>query len=161
MQFGSKLLQNERMFLNGASSENEDSLQVVEKNSPEKKKSDKGKKRLQLVTNWIIAISLLSVLALGIYVAGMSTHTSFKNVGGYVSMTYGNNLMQTYLLDEHGEKIKYADYIKGDKHSFSKLESTSNADSHLNCVIDDTTNIMYMRDTSGLVKTVKLNEIDR
>lgn len=149
------------MFLNGASSENEDSLQVVEKNSPEKKKSDKGKKRLQLVTNWIIAISLLSVLALGIYVAGMSTHTSFKNVGGYVSMTYGNNLMQTYLLDEHGEKIKYADYIKGDKHSFSKLESTSNADSHLNCVIDDTTNIMYMRDTSGLVKTVKLNEMDR
>lgn len=161
MQFGSKLLQNERMFLNGASSANEDSLQVVEKNSPEKKKSDKGKKRLQLVTDWIIAISLLSVLALGIYVAGMSTHTSFKNVGGYVSMTYGNNLMQTYLLDEHGEKIKYADYIKGDKHSFSKLESTSNVDSHLNCVIDDTTNIMYMRDTSGLVKTVKLNEIDR
>lgn len=149
------------MFLNGASSANEDSLQVVEKNSSEKKKSDKGKKRLQLVTNWIIAISLLSVLALGIYVAGMSTHTSFKNVGGYVSMTYGNNLMQTYLLDEHGEKIKYADYIKGDKYSFSKLESTSNADSHLNCVIDDTTNIMYMRDTSGLVKTVKLNEIDR
>ena len=149
------------MFLNVASSANEDSLQVVEKNSPEKKKSDKGKKRLQLVTNWIIAISLLSVLALGVYVAGMSTHTSFKNVGGYVSMTYGNNLMQTYLLDEHGEKIKYADYIKGDKHSFSKLESASNASNHLNCVIDDTTNIMYMRDTSGLVKTVKLNEIDR
>lgn len=46
MQFGSKLLQNERMFLNGASSANGDSLQVVEKNSPEKKKSDKGKKRL-------------------------------------------------------------------------------------------------------------------
>lgn len=76
-------------------------------------------------------------------------------------MTYGNNLMQTYLLDEHGEKIKYADYIKGDKHSFSKLESTSNADSHLNCVIDDTTNIMYVRDSSGLVKTVKLEEIGR
>lgn len=149
------------MFLNGASSANENSLQVVKKNSPEKKKSDKGKKRLQLVTDWIIAISLLSVLALGIYVAGMSTHTSFKNVGGYVSMTYGNNLMQTYLLDEHGEKIKYADYIKGDKHSFSKLESTSNADNHLNCVIDDTTNIMYMRDTSGLVKAVKLNEVGK
>ena len=161
MQFGSKLLQNERMFLNGASSTKEGSLQVVEKNSPEKKKSDKGKKRLQLVTNWIIAISLLSVLALGIYVAGMSTHTSFKNVGGYVSMTYGNNLMQTYLLDEHGEKIKYADYIKGDKHSFSKLESTSNVGNHLNCVIDNTTNIMYVRDSSGLVKTVKLEEIGR
>ena len=159
MQFGSKLLQNERMFLNGASSTKEGSLQVVEKNSPEAKKSDKGKKRLNLITNCIIAISLSSVLALGIYVAGMSTHTSFKNVGGYVSMTYGNNLMQTYLLDEHGEKIKYADYIKGDKHSFSTLESTSNAGNHLNCVIDNTTNIMYVRDNSGLVKTVKLNEI--
>lgn len=121
MQFGSKLLQNERMFLNGASSTNEGSSQVVEKNSPEEKKSDKGKKRLHLVTDWIIVISLLSVLALGIYVAEMSTHTSFKNVDGYVSMTCGNNLMQTYLLEEHGEKIKYAEYIKGDKHSFSKL----------------------------------------
>lgn len=161
MQFGSKLLQNERMFLNEASSTNESNLQVVEKNSPEKKKSDKGKKRLNLITNWILVISLSSVLALGIYVAGMSTHTSFKNVGGYVSMTYGNNLMQTYLLDEHGEKIKYADYINGDKHSISTLESTSNAGNHLNCVIDNTTNIMYVRDNSGLVKTVKLNEIGR
>lgn len=161
MQFGSKLLENQRMFLNGTSSTKEGSLQVVEKNSPEAKKSDKGKKRLNLITNWIIAISLSSVLALGIYVAGMSTHTSFKNVGGYVSMTYGNNLMQAYLLDEHGEKIKYADYIKGDKHSFSKLESTSNVGNHLNCVIDNTTNIMYVRDSSGLVKTVKLEEIGR
>lgn len=166
MQFGSKLLENERMFLNGTSSTKEGSLQVVEKNSPSAKKSDKGKKRLNLLTNWILAIShwilaisLLSVLALGIYVAGMSTHTGFKNVGGYVSMTYGNNLMQIYLLDEHGEKIKYADYIKGDKHSFSTLESNSNAGNHLNCVIDNTTNIMYVRDNSGLVKTVKLNEI--
>lgn len=149
------------MFLNGTSSTKEGSLQVVEKNSPEAKKSDKGKKRLNLITNWIIAISLSSVLALGIYVAGMSTHTSFKNVGGYVSMTYGNNLMQAYLLDEHGEKIKYADYIKGDKHSFSKLESTSNVGNHLNCVIDNTTNIMYVRDSSGIVKTVKLEEIGR
>lgn len=161
MQFGSKLLENQRMFLNGTSSTKEGSLQVVEKNSPEAKKSDKGKKRLNLITNWIIAISLSSVLALGIYVAGMSTHTSFKNVGGYVSMTYGNNLMQAYLLDEHGEKIKYADYIKGDKHSFSKLESTSNVGNHLNCVIDNTTNIMYVRDSSGIVKTVKLEEIGR
>ena len=160
MQFGSKLLQNERMFLNEASSTNESNLQVVEKKSPEKK-SDKGKKRLHLVTDWIIGISLLSVLALGIYVAGMSTHTSFKNVGGYVSMTYGNNLMQAYLLDEHGEKIKYADYIKGDKHSISTLESTSNAGNHLNCVIDNTTNIMYVRDSSGLVKAIKLEEIGR
>lgn len=149
------------MILNGVSSTKNGSLQVVEKNSPEAKKLDKGKKRLNIITNWILVISLSSVLALGIYVAGMSTHTSFKNVGGYVSMTYGNNLMQTYLLDEHGERIKYADYIKGDKHSFSTLESTSNARNHLNCVIDDTTNIMYMRDTSGLVKTVKLNEIGR
>ena len=149
------------MFLNGTSSTKEDSLQVVEKNSPSAKKSDKGKKRLNLLTNWILAISLSSVLALGIYVARMSTHTSFKNVGGYASMTYGNNLMQTYLLNEHGEKIKYADYIKGDKHSFSTLESNSNAGNHLNCVIDNTTNIMYVRDNSGLVKTVRLEKIGR
>lgn len=149
------------MILNGASSTKNGSLQVVGKNSPEAKKLDKGKKRLNLITNWILVIYLSSVLALGIYVAGMSTHTSFKNVDGYVSMTYGNNLMQTYLLDEHGEKIKYADYIKGDKHSFSKLESTSNVGNHLNCVIDNTTNIMYVRDSSGLVKTVKLDEIGR
>lgn len=161
MQFGSKLLENEHMILNGASSTKNGSLQVVEKNSPEAKKLDKGKKRLNLITNWILVISLSSVLALGIYVAGMSTHTSFKNVSGYASMTYGNNLMQTYLLDAHGEKIKYADYIKGDKHSFSKLESTSNVGNHLNCVIDNTTNIMYVRDSSGLVKTVKLEEIGR
>lgn len=51
MQFGSKLLENERMFLNGTSSTKEDSLQVVEKNSPSAKKSDKGKKRLNLLTN--------------------------------------------------------------------------------------------------------------
>lgn len=149
------------MFLNGTRSTKEGSLQVVEKNSPSAKKSDKGKKRLNLLTNWILAISLSSVLALGIYVAGMSTHTSFKNVGGYASMTYGNNLMQTYLLNEHGEKIKYADYIKGDKHSFSTLESNSNAGNHLNCVIDNTTNIMYVRDNSGLVKTVRLEKIGR
>lgn len=161
MQFGSKLLENDRMFLNGTRSTKEGSLQVVEKNSPSAKKSDKGKKRLNLLTNWILAISLSSVLALGIYVAGMSTHTSFKNVGGYASMTYGNNLMQTYLLNEHGEKIKYADYIKGDKHSFSTLESNSNAGNHLNCVIDNTTNIMYVRDNSGLVKTVRLEKIGR
>lgn len=161
MQFGSKLLENEHMILNGTSSTKNGSLQVVEKNSPEAKKLDKGKKRPNLITNWILVISLSSVLALGIYVAGMSTHTSFKNVSGYASMTYGNNLMQTYLLDAHGEKIKYADYIKGDKHSFSKLESTSNVGNHLNCVIDNTTNIMYVRDSSGLVKTVKLEEIGR
>lgn len=149
------------MFLNGTRSTKEGSLQVVEKNSPSAKKSDKGKKRLNLLTNWILAISLSSVLTLGIYVAGMSTHTSFKNVGGYASMTYGNNLMQTYLLNEHGEKIKYADYIKGDKHSFSTLESNSNAGNHLNCVIDNTTNIMYVRDNSGLVKTVRLEKIGR
>lgn len=149
------------MFLNGTRSTKEGSLQVVEKNSPSAKKSDKGKKRLNLLTNWILAISLSSVLALGIYVAGMSTHTSFKNVGGYASMTYGNNLMQTYLLNEHGEKIQYADYIKGDKHSFSTLESNSNAGNHLNCVIDNTTNIMYVRDNSGLVKTVRLEKIGR
>ena len=161
MQFGSKLLENDRMFLNGTRSTKEGSLQVVEKNSPSAKKSDKGKKRLNLLTNWILAISLSSVLTLGIYVAGMSTHTSFKNVGGYASMTYGNNLMQTYLLNEHGEKIKYADYTKGDKHSFSTLESNSNAGNHLNCVIDNTTNIMYVRDNSGLVKTVRLEKIGR
>ena len=151
MQFGSKLLENDRMFLNGTRSTKEGSLQVVEKNSPSAKKSDKGKKRLNLLTNWILAISLSSVLA----------HTSFKNVGGYASMTYGNNLMQTYLLNEHGEKIQYADYIKGDKHSFSTLESNSNAGNHLNCVIDNTTNIMYVRDNSGLVKTVRLEKIGR
>lgn len=161
MQFGSKLSENERMFLNTISHACEGGIQVVEKNNPEEKKSGNKNKIVNTITGWIVTISLVSVLALAIYVAGMSTHTSFKNVGGYVGMTYGNNLMQTYLLNEHGEKIKYADYIKGDKHYFSKLESTTNDGNHLNCVIDNTTNIMYVRDSSGLVKTVKLDEIGR